>query len=200
MSNASNIIWHPHSVTPENREKLNGHRGACIWFTGLSGSGKSTIANELERQFNSDTIHSFLLDGDNIRKGLNKDLGFSEGDRVENIRRISEVSKLFVDAGVIVLTAFISPFRKERDFARSIISHEQFIEVYVDVSINECMERDPKGLYKKAKSGELKDFTGIDSPYEPPENPEIVIKNTKGSDIQNHVKAIIEYLKRKKFI
>jgi adenylyl-sulfate kinase len=193
-----NVIWHPHKVIRKDREKIKNQKGCVLWFTGLSGSGKSTIANELENKLNKNKFHTYLLDGDNIRHGLNKDLGFSEEDRSENIRRISEVSKLFIDAGIITLTAFISPFSKDRQKAKDIIGND-FIEIFVDTPIEECIKRDPKGLYKKAMNGRIKNFTGFDSPYEKPVHPEICIDTTK-NDINMSVDLIINYLKKKGFL
>ena len=192
-----NIIWHSHKITKQDRISIKGHNPCIIWFTGLSGSGKSTIANALEERLNKMKFHTYLLDGDNIRHGLNKDLGFSLEERKENIRRISEVAKLFVDAGLIVITAFISPLGEDRNYARSLVKEDEFIEVYVDTSIEICEQRDPKGLYKKARHGEIKNFTGIDSPYEPPVNPEIHIK-TEDLTVKESVEKIIKFLKHKK--
>jgi len=197
---SNNIVWHNTKVSKPDREKLNGHKGACIWFTGLSGSGKSTLANELEIKLNKLGIHTYLLDGDNIRQGLNKNLGFSNEGRKENIRRIGELAKLFVDAGIIVLTAFISPFREDRNKVRSLLNENEFIEIFVDTDLETCEERDPKGLYKKARQGEIKDFTGISSPYEKPENPDIKIDNGKNSNLSDNVEIIIDYLKTTKVI
>eukprot|EP00999_Lentomonas_sp_LEN2_P000536 NODE_1537_length_821_cov_32.994236_g1489_i0.p1 GENE.NODE_1537_length_821_cov_32.994236_g1489_i0~~NODE_1537_length_821_cov_32.994236_g1489_i0.p1 ORF type:complete len:228 (-),score=56.99 NODE_1537_length_821_cov_32.994236_g1489_i0:45-728(-) len=195
---ASNITWHAGHVTQEERAKLLGQRGMTIWFTGLSASGKSTIATALEQVLLQYGINSYRLDGDNIRFGLNKNLGFSPEDRSENIRRISEVAKLFADSCVIALTSFISPFKADREAARKL--HEDanllFIEVYVDASLDVVKERDPKGLYKKALAGQIPEFTGISSPYEPPENPEIHL-NTGKLEIQECVKIIMNYLKEK---
>ena len=193
-----NIIWHNHKVKKSDREKIKNQKACVIWLTGLSGSGKSTIANELEYKLNKMKYHTYLLDGDNIRSGLNSDLGFSEKDREENIRRISEVAKLFLDAGIITITAFISPFIKDREKARKIIGKD-FIEVFVDTPIEECIRRDPKGLYKKALNGEIENFTGIGSPYEEPTNPEIYIDTTK-SDIISSVNLIINYLEKEGYI
>ena len=184
----------------KERIKIKNHKPACIWFTGLSGSGKSTLAEGVEYELNKRGVHTFLLDGDVIRQGLNKDLGFSNEDRTENIRRIAEVSKLFTDAGLIVLTAFISPFKKDRDFARSLHGSDGFIEVFIDCSLDECEKRDPKGLYKKARTGEIKDFTGISSPYEVPKNPEIKIANGNSSDLNKNIQSIVEYLCHFNFI
>ena len=160
-------------MTRDDRECQHGHRGRVIWFTGLSGAGKTTIANALEKRLHTAGKHTYLLDGDNVRRGLNRDLGFTDEDRVENIRRVAEVSRLMVDAGLIVLVSFISPFRSERRMTRSLFAEGQFIEVFVDTPLEECERRDAKGLYAKARSGQLRNFTGIDSPYERPEFPEI---------------------------
>ncbi len=181
-------------ISPKERIKIKGHNPACIWFTGLSGSGKSTLATLVEHELNSQGIHTFLLDGDIVRQGLNKDLGFSHEDRTENIRRIGEITKLFTDAGLVVLTAFISPFKKDRNIVRALHCENNFIEVYVDCSLKDCEERDPKGLYKKARAGEIKEFTGITSPYEVPEFPEIRIANGSGSNLHENILTIINYL------
>lgn len=170
---ATNIVWHQHEVNKTTRAESLGQQPRVIWLTGLSGSGKSTLANLLEKKLHEHNKHTYLLDGDNIRHGLCGDLGFSDKDRVENIRRISEVAKLFVDSGVIVLTAFISPFKVDRDFCRKLLADGEFVEVFVDTPLEVCEQRDPKGLYKKARNGEIKDFTGIDSAYEAPEAPEV---------------------------
>ena len=175
LSPPSNVHWHETSVTKQARRQLNGHGGGVIWLTGLSGAGKSTLANGLETRLRARGIHTCLLDGDNLRHGLNSDLGFSAEDRAENIRRVAEVSKLMVDAGLVVITAFISPFREERRSARELLPHGEFVEVFVNASLVVAEQRDPKGLYRKARSGELRQFTGIDSPYEAPEKPEIVV-------------------------
>lgn len=172
---AENLTWHPGTVTPEDRRRLLGHGSAIVWLTGLSGSGKSTVARLVEKRLIDRGALAYVLDGDNIRHGLNADLGFSEADRAENIRRVSEVAKLLADAGVIVLTAFISPFRADRARARSIAPAGTFIEVHVATPLEECERRDPKGLYAKARAGRIADFTGLDSPYEPPEAPELTI-------------------------
>ena len=173
--------WHETTISKADRRSLNGHRSGVVWLTGLSGAGKSTLANELERRLRARAVRSYLLDGDNVRHGLNSDLGFSTEDRVENIRRVAEVSKLMVDAGLVVITAFISPFRAERQLARSLMADGEFVEVFVDTPLAVAEQRDPKGLYRKARRGELKHFTGIDSPYEIPEKPEIVIDTTSMS-------------------
>ncbi|BBB33404.1 adenylylsulfate kinase [Thermotomaculum hydrothermale] len=193
------LIWHAHKVSRRDRERIKNQKGCVLWFTGLSGSGKSTIANEVEYKLNKSGYHTYLLDGDNLRHGLNKDLGFDYKDRVENIRRVAEVAKLFVDAGVIVLVAFISPFKKEREKARETIGRENFIEIFVDTPLEVCIKRDPKGLYKKALNGEISDFTGIDSPYEKPDNPEIHIK-TVDTEISEAVKIIYNFLEQKGFL
>ncbi|MCK4504655.1 MAG: adenylyl-sulfate kinase, partial [Candidatus Aegiribacteria sp.] len=171
-----NITWHHHGVDRSGREELLGHRGATVWLTGLSGSGKSTIADILSEILHGRGVLTAILDGDNIRHGLNNDLGFSPPDRKENIRRISEVAKLFSSFGVLNILAFISPYREDRNFARSIQGENEFIEVYVEVPLEIAEERDPKGLYKKARSGEIPSFTGISAPYEEPESPELVLK------------------------
>ena len=188
----NNIVWHNHKITKTDREKLNGHKGVCIWFTGLSGSGKSTLANELEAELNKKEIHTYLLDGDNVRHGLCGDLGFSDVARRENIRRIGEVSKLFVDAGMIVLTAFISPFRSDRRQVRKILGG-RFVEIYCDCPLNICESRDVKGLYKRARAGEVKEFTGISSPYEAPEAAEITV-NTNMLSLHESTQKIVRYL------
>ena len=191
-----NIVWHNHSVSQEMRHRLNDHKPAVIWFTGLSGSGKSTIANHLENELYKLGCHTYLLDGDNVRHGLNRDLGFTHSDRVENIRRMGEVAKLFADAGQIVLTAFISPFKSDRAMVRGLLPEGQFIEVFVDTPLEECEKRDPKGLYKKARAGEIGYFTGISSPYEAPEDPEVAIDTINDSNEQS-VARIIDYLREK---
>lgn len=173
MTNQNQIVWHQHAVTRQLRESNNGHKGAVLWFTGLSGSGKSTLAGAIENQLTSMGTKTYLLDGDNIRHGLCRDLGFSEADRQENIRRVGEVAKLMVDAGLIVATAFISPFQADRQKVRDLFESNQFFELYVDTPVNICEQRDPKGLYQQAREGKIKQFTGIDSPYEVPQYPEL---------------------------
>lgn len=168
-----NVIWHDHALTREEREKQHGHQGVVLWFTGLSGSGKSTVAGALEQALHQLGVSTYLLDGDNVRHGLCRDLGFSDDDRKENIRRVGEVAKLMVDAGLVVLSAFISPHREERQMVRDLLGEGRFIEVFVDTPLAICEARDPKGLYKKARAGELRNFTGIDAVYEAPEQPEI---------------------------
>lgn len=187
------IVWHNQNVTKEKRETLLNQKPCILWFTGLSGSGKSTVANAVEAELFKRGIKTYLLDGDNVRHGLNKDLGFSETHRVENIRRIGEVSKLFVDAGIITLTAFISPFKSDRQIAKSLVKYDEFIEVFVNTPIEVCESRDPKGLYEKARSGAIKNFTGIDSPYEAPEEPQIEVKTDK-LNIQECADKIVNYL------
>lgn len=190
---ATNIKWQPLIIDKQARAALKQQQPRCIWFTGLSGSGKSTLANLLEQHLHAQGCHTYLLDGDNVRHGLNRDLGFTEADRVENIRRIAEVAKLMVDAGLIVLASFISPFRAERQLARSLFEEGEFIEVYVDTELAECERRDIKGLYAKARRGELKNFTGIDSPYEVPEHPELVV-NTQHQTPEECIDMILNYL------
>ena len=193
---ATNIIWHQSEVNQAAREELLKQKGVVIWFTGLSGSGKSTIANQVANVLHQLDKLTYVLDGDNIRHGLNKNLGFSPEDREENIRRIGEVAKLFADAGIIATTAFISPYRKDRDKAREILENGRFIEVFVDCPLEVCESRDPKGLYEKARAGEIKEFTGIDAPYEVPENAEIVI-NTNDLDLAASTQKVIDYLSDK---
>lgn len=176
---ATNVTWHEHKVTKEEREALLKQRGVVLWFTGLSGSGKSSVANEVAYKLHSMGHITYVLDGDNIRHGLNKDLGFSPEDRDENIRRISEVACLFADAGVIAITAFISPYRKLRNFCRELAGQGRFLEIYTKACLETCEKRDPKGLYKKAKAGVIKDFTGVNAPYEEPEDPELIIDTDK---------------------
>lgn len=188
-----NIVWHNQSITKEKRLTLLNQKPCILWFTGLSGSGKSTIANAVELELFKRGRKTYLLDGDNVRHGLNKDLGFSEQDRIENIRRIGEVAKLFVDSGLIVLTAFISPFKSDRQVARSLVKYDEFIEVFIDTPLEVCEQRDPKGLYKKARDGAIKNFTGISSPYEAPEEPQIHIKTDEHS-IEECVDIVINYL------
>jgi adenylylsulfate kinase len=193
---ATNVTWHDHRVSRQDREKIKGQKSAVLWFTGLSACGKSTIANTVDHMLSEMGRHTYLLDGDNIRMGLNKNLGFSAEDRAENIRRIGEVAKLFADAGVITLTAFISPYKVDRDNVRALLKPGEFIEVFVDASLETCEKRDPKGLYKKARAGEIKNFTGISDPYEAPEKPELVLdSNTKGID--ELAGEVVAYLKSK---
>lgn len=196
---ATNVTWHDHTVTKEERAALKGHKGAVLWFTGLSACGKSTIANTVDHLLHSMGKHTYILDGDNIRMGLNKNLKFSAEDRAENIRRIGEVAKLFAESGTITLTAFISPYRADRDKVRAIMQPGEFIEIYVNASLETCEKRDPKGLYKKARAGEIKGFTGIDDPYEAPEKPELVLdSNSKGID--ELAQEVVDYLKKNGYI
>lgn len=194
----NNIVWHDHQLDKEERSAIKEQKPCILWFTGLSGSGKSTIANAVEVKLAELGKHTYLLDGDNVRYGLNKDLGFSDEDRVENIRRIGEVSNLFADAGIIVLSAFISPFRADREIVRELAQEGEFIEVFIDTPLEVCEQRDPKGLYVKARKGEIPDFTGISSPYEAPEIPEIHIKD--GLSIEESADVIVNYLDHKNYI
>ena len=196
----NNITWHKTKINKKDRQIMNSHKSVCLWFTGLSGSGKSTIANEVEAKLHKMKIHTYLLDGDNIRTGLNNDLGFSDSDRTENIRRIGEVVKLFVDAGIIVLAAFISPFEKDRKEIRRKLEEKEFIEIFVDCPFEICESRDPKGLYKKARTDQINNFTGIGSIYERPESPEILINNNDSTEVNVHVSKIIQYLKENNII
>ncbi|GGJ61568.1 adenylylsulfate kinase [Anoxybacillus voinovskiensis] len=195
----ANIVWHHATVTKEDRRTKNGHHSAVLWFTGLSGSGKSTIANAVSKKLFELGVQNYVLDGDNIRHGLNKDLGFSAEDRTENIRRIGEVAKLFVDSGQFVLTAFISPFARDRQLVRQLLANDEFIEIYVKCPLEECEKRDPKGLYKKARNGEIREFTGIDSPYEEPVSPELTIETHRHS-LEQCVEQVIAYLQHHQFI
>lgn len=194
-----NTVWHTQQVSKTQRAALKQQKSCLLWYTGLSGSGKSTIANAVDALLFQRQCHSYLLDGDNVRHGLNGDLGFSDEDRVENIRRISEVAQLFVDAGLIVSTAFISPFAVDRAMAAAKLSTGEFIEVFIDTPIAICEQRDPKGLYKKARAGEIKDFTGIDSTYEAPENPTIHI-DTSDKSIEQCAQQVVDYLIEHGFI
>jgi bifunctional enzyme CysN/CysC len=196
LRRAQNVHWQALDVNKSLRASMKRQRPCVLWFTGLSGAGKSTIANLVDKKLHSTERHTYLLDGDNVRHGLNKDLGFTDADRVENIRRIAEVAKLMVDAGLIVGTAFISPFRAERDMARALLGNEEFIEIFIDTPLDVAERRDPKGLYKKARRGDLKNFTGIDSPYEPPEAPELRI-DTTATTAEAAAEAIVAYLKRR---
>jgi len=196
---SSNTVWHNATVTRQRREALNNHKSVILWFTGLSGSGKSTLAHAVEEQLYQKGCRTFVLDGDNVRHGLCGDLGFSDEDRKENIRRIGELAKLMLESGVIALTAFISPFASERRLARSLVPHGEFIEIYCNSSIEVCEERDVKGLYKKARKGEIKEFTGISSPYEVPKNPELIV-NTDSDDLSDCVKQVIDLLEERHLI
>ncbi|HFK1529154.1 adenylyl-sulfate kinase [Bacillus thuringiensis] len=194
-----NIKWHNMSICKTDRQNLNAHKSVVIWFTGLSASGKSTIASKLEYMLYQKKIRTYIIDGDNVRHGLNKDLGFSEKDRKENIRRIGEVCKLFNDAGIMVLSSFISPYVHDRKDVRDLFEEGEFIEVYIRCNINVCAERDPKGLYKKAYNGEIQEFTGVSAPYEEPINPEIII-DSDILTIEESCDKIIEYLLKKELI
>jgi adenylylsulfate kinase len=186
-----NIKFQHFALTQTERAKIKHQTPMCLWMTGLSGSGKSTLANALEQELNKKGKHTYILDGDNLRHGLNSDLGFTEADRNENVRRAAEAAQLMVDAGLIVIVGLISPFKKERDWARSLFKDNQFKEIFISTSLQECEQRDTKGLYKKARQGEVKDFTGIDSPYEPPENPDVII-DTQNKSVSDCVQLILE--------
>ena len=199
QGNATNIVWHHSTVTRAAREHQRGHRSAILWFTGLSGAGKSTLANAVNSALFEQGMACYVLDGDNVRHGLCQDLGFSDADREENIRRIGEVAKLFVDAGVVALTAFVSPFKADRDKVRALVEPGDFIEIYCAADLGVCEQRDTKGLYAKARAGEIKEFTGISSPYEAPENPELSI-DTGSQDLDACVAQVLAYLESKGII
>jgi len=190
---STNIVWHRGTVERTHRETSNRHRGLTIWFTGLSGSGKSTLSVALEERLHQIGCRTYRLDGDNVRSGLNRDLAFSPEDRIENIRRIGEVARLFRDAGIINLTAFISPYKRDREMARALCTDDDFVEVFVDASLEVCEQRDPKGLYKKARAGSIPNFTGISAPYEPPETPEVHV-NTGEMPLEACVDQLVSYL------
>ena len=196
---STNIVWHTSKVSRSDRETLNNHKGAVLWFTGLSGSGKSTLAHAVEEQLYLQGASTYVLDGDNIRHGLSSNLGFSEEDRKENIRRIGEVAKLMMDAGTIVMTAFISPFIKDRADVRKLMPHGDFIEIYCNATLETCEKRDVKGLYKKALAGEIKNYTGIDSPYQAPENPDLTI-DTGTTNLEDSVKKVMRFLEKSNYI
>lgn len=196
MSEKLHIIPHNHQVTAEDRHRMNGHDSFVIWFIGLSGSGKSTLASALEKELYERGMHTYILDGDNVRSGLNKDLDFSEASRKENIRRIGEVAKLMIDAGVITLTAFISPFEEERQLVKNVLGANRYVEVYIDCPIEECEKRDVKGLYQKARNGEISNFTGISSPFEIPQNPDVAVPTHKIS-IEEGVAMILKTIEGK---
>ena len=196
---ATNIKWHHGKITKEDRVTLLNQKGTTIWLTGLSGSGKSTIAVELEHALIENKHQAYILDGDNIRHGLNKNLGFSPEDRTENIRRIGEVAKLFTEANIITIAAFVSPYREDRDNVRKLLGRGEFVEIYVKCSLEVCEKRDTKGLYKKARAGEVKDFTGISAPYEEPLNPELTIDSSKLS-IEESTRTILDYLETKGYV
>ncbi len=196
LRRATNIHRQSLLVDKSARSGMNGHRPAILWFTGLSGSGKSTIANIVERELHGQGVHTYMLDGDNVRHGLNRDLGFTDADRVENVRRVGEVAKLFVDAGTLVLCSFISPFRAERQMVRELVEGDEFIEIYVDTPLEVCRQRDPKGLYARAAEGKIKNFTGIDSPYEAPESPEVVV-DTANSSAEEAARRVLHELRER---
>lgn len=196
---ATNVVWHDHAVEREKREQLLKQKGVVLWFTGLSGSGKSTVANEVAHKLHEREKLAYILDGDNIRHGLNKDLGFSPEDRKENIRRISEVANLFADAGLITITAFISPYAKDRNFCRELAGEGRFLEIYANASLETCEKRDPKGMYKKARAGEIKEFTGINAPYEKPEKPEL-ITDTDKETVEESAEKVLKKLEELGFI
>jgi adenylylsulfate kinase len=191
-----NTVWHHHTVTRAMREQRNGHKGAVLWFTGLSGAGKSTIANLVEQRLFAAGCHTYVCDGDNVRHGLNRDLGFSPADRVENIRRIAEVARLMLDAGQIVMTAFISPYRADRERARERIGQEDFIEIYCKCTLQECERRDVKGLYRRARAGEIREFTGISAPYEEPQSADLVL-DTADHTLEQSVEAVLALLQQR---
>ncbi|MCW4469559.1 adenylyl-sulfate kinase [Flavobacterium sp. MFBS3-15] len=193
---SENIVMHDYVVSREMRNHKNKHKSVVLWFTGLSGSGKSTIANKVEEALFLDGLQTYTLDGDNIRSGINKGLSFSEEDRYENLRRIAEVAKLFADAGMVTIGAFVSPLHKDRELVRNIVGGADFVEIFVDTSLEECERRDVKGLYKKARAGEIKNFTGIDAPYEKPVNPDVLIETEKES-IDMAVKKVVTFVKHK---
>jgi adenylylsulfate kinase len=190
---SSNVVWHNATVTRQRREEMNGHGGVILWFTGLSGAGKSSLAHAVEEELHQINCHTFVFDGDNVRHGLCADLGFSADDRVENIRRVGEMAKLFIEAGVIALTAFISPFRDDRERVRSLVPHGDFLEIYCHCPLEICEQRDVKGLYKRARAGEIKDFTGISSPYEAPTDPELVVE-TGTLSMEDSVAKVMDLL------
>ena len=194
-----NTIYHNATVTREMRNQLNSHKSAVIWFTGLSGSGKSTLAHSVEEELHNLDCRTFVLDGDNVRHGLSSNLTFSDNDRKENIRRIGELAKLMLEAGVIAITAFISPFKEDRNLVRQLFSQGDFIEIYCKASLEICESRDVKGLYKRARAGEIKSYTGIDSPYDVPDNPELTI-DTEGESLEESVAKVIDFLKFKEII
>jgi len=199
MKKSTNIVWEQSLITRQDREKLNGHQSFVLWFTGLSGSGKSTLAHAVEKKLYESGCHTFVLDGDNVRHGLSSNLSFSEDDRKENIRRIGEAAKLMTEAGIIALTAFISPFRVDREMVRNLFPHGEFVEIYCNAALEVCENRDVKGLYKKARAGEIKNYTGIDSPYEAPINPEISVA-TGSDELELCAEQVMETLKSKGLI
>lgn len=194
-----NVIWHERIVSRRERNLMNKHKSGVVWFTGLSASGKSTIAHHLEKDLFDRGIRAYVLDGDNVRHGINSNLGFSREDRKENLRRIAEISKLYVDAGIVVLAAFISPYREDRAYIKDVVGAEDFFEIYVQCSLDVCEHRDPKGLYKKARAGIIKNYTGIDAPYEEPLHPDLVI-DTVELDVESSVESVLRFLDERKFI
>ncbi|RMG00227.1 MAG: adenylyl-sulfate kinase [Nitrospirae bacterium] len=194
----NHVVWHDGFITREDRNRLNGHKSGLVWFTGLSASGKSTIAHLVEKELHTMGVRTYVLDGDNVRHGLNANLGFSREDRKENLRRIAELSRLFVDAGILVLAAFISPFKSDREYIRNRFSKDNYLEIYVKCSVEECERRDPKGNYRKAREGIIKNYTGISSPYEEPENPDLVL-DTERIDIDTAAKMVLNLLTERKF-
>jgi adenylylsulfate kinase len=199
MEVVKNIVWHNATITKEDRQRKNGHKSAILWYTGLSGAGKSTLANKVEEKLFERGYNTYVLDGDNIRMGLNKGLGFDAESRKENIRRIGEVAKLFVDAGILVSTAFVSPYIADRDMVRELVKEGEFIEIYVAASLEVCESRDTKGLYKKARAGEIKNFTGISDPYEAPVNPELTV-DTGSQSLDESAEVVLNYLESKGYI
>lgn len=195
MHDNNNVVWHTPQVTRQMRETLNGHRSFVLWFTGLPSSGKSTIAHAVEKKLHNMRIKTYTLDGDNVRHGLCSDLGFSPKDREENLRRIGEMIKLFLDAGVVVLAAFVSPFRKDRERVRNMLSKRDFVEIYCKCPVDVCEMRDPKGMYKKAKQGEIKDYTGVSAPYEEPESPNLIL-DTNNVSITENLKKVLQFIER----
>lgn len=196
---SKNIVWHGAEVNQDQREQALGQKGCVVWFTGLSGAGKSTVCRRVEQKLLDRGVATYVLDGDNLRMGLNKDLGFSPADRTENIRRVGCVAQLFADAGVVCLTAFISPYRADRDGARAMVPNDRFVEAYVSTSLEACEARDPKGLYKKAREGKIPEFTGISAPYEAPESPELNV-NTEGKTVDESADEVIAYLASRGFL
>lgn len=195
----NHVVWHDEYVKRKDRNRLNNHKSGLVWFTGLSASGKSTIAHKIEKELFERGFRTYVLDGDNVRHGINSNLGFSREDRKENLRRIAEVSKLFIDAGILVLTAFISPYREDREYIRKQFDRDNFLEIYVKCSVEECEQRDPKGQYRKARAGIIKNYTGISSPYEEPENSDLII-DTEKCDIESSVQRVLELLDKKNFL
>lgn len=199
MNNPANLVWHPHRITGGDRARFNGQRPFVVWFTGLSGSGKSTLAGALEEQLFANGHRCYLLDGDNIRHGLNRDLGFSDADRIENIRRVGELARILVDAGLIVIAGFISPFARDRAMVRQLIEPGDFVEVHLNAPLTVCELRDPKGLYRKARAGEIKHVTGIDSPYEAPLEAEVVL-DTSTRDVPGCVDEVLDFCQQRELI